>query len=486
MDTEGPMDAVVPMDTGEVVNAPRDHWWRWMIAITALGFLIRLAFVIFIARFDEPAGDQLFYSAQALTNAEGRWFEQPFDRGQPAADHPPMTSLLLTPVSWLAAHLPDLGISAVNLQRLFMALFGSIGIVVMGVIGRVVGGAPVGLFAAGITAIYANIWVNDGLLMAETPTFVVVSLLTLVALRHRRQPQTRTALVLGGLAGLAALSRPELVVILPLLIFFGWSLRSSLPHCSRYALRFGMALVVAWMVVVLPWVVWNNARFSAPVFLSTNDGLTLAGGHCDRTYYDDVGGWDIWCAYATVVPDGEDASQASQRMRSDGLSYWRNNLDRYPVVAGARLARVLSFGYLGANAEAARAEGRPIWISHLATVQYWLLIPAAVLGWRRVTSPTDRWLLTAALPVVVVVAVVANAYVRFRLPAEIGLVVLAALGLRVRVTGFEWSRLGLGVRRGSTSASASSASPPTHSGSGPSRGSPVKNLAAMQPPWHES
>ena len=71
-------------------------------AITAIGLAIRLAFVYGITRFDQPVGDQLYYSAQALTNAQGRWFEQPFAHGMPAADHPPLTSLILTPISWVA------------------------------------------------------------------------------------------------------------------------------------------------------------------------------------------------------------------------------------------------------------------------------------------------------------------------------------------------------------------------------------------------
>lgn len=433
--------------------APR-HWWRWIVALAALGFAIRLAFVVLVTRFDEPVGDQLFYSAQALANAEGRWFEQPFLRGAPAADHPPLTALILTPVTWIAEQWPGLGISLVNMQRLFMALLGSVGVVVMGFIGRVIGDQRVGFIAAGITAIYANIWVNDGLLMAETPTFLIVSIFLLVALRYHRQPHRYSGVALGGLAGLAALTRPELVAILPLLLIFLWLTRTTSQSSFRNGLGLGSVVVASWMMVVLPWVLWNNVRFAAPVFLSTNDGLTLAGGHCDQTYYNDVGGWDIWCAYATQIPDGEDAAQASQRMRDDGLSYWRNNIDRYPIVASARVARVLSIGYVGANARAALSEGRPLWVSHLGTIQYWLLIPAAVIGWKRMVCRIDRWLLTAALPLIVVVAMVANAYVRFRLPAEIGIVALAALGLRVRVTGFEWSRLGRGVRWRSTSAKA--------------------------------
>lgn len=429
-----------------------EQWWRWMAAITAIGLVLRLAFVMFVTRFDQPVGDQLFYSAQALTNADGRWFEQPFLRGAPAADHPPLTALVLTPVSWLAEHWP--GVSAVTLQRLFMALFGSVGIVIMGLIGRVIGGQRCGLYAAGISAVYANIWVNDGLLMAETPTMVVIALLVWCALIFRRRPTTKMVLLLGALAGVAALSRPELAIAMPLLVVLIWSTRPTQSRLPRQSLSYAIVASAVWMLVVMPWVVWNNARFQAPVFLSTNDGLTLAGGHCDRTYQVDVGGWDIWCAYETEIPAGEDAAQASQRMRADGVAYWRNNIERYPVVAGARFMRVLSIGYLGSNADAARSEGRPLWVSHLGTVQYWALIPLAIIGWRRMTSPADRWILSVAVPVVVVVALIANAYVRFRLPAEIGLVALAACGLRVSVTGLEWSRLGRGVRWRSTSANA--------------------------------
>ena len=53
-------------------------WWTRLSVIAGFGLLVRLAFVLGITRFDEPVGDQLYYSAQALTNARGGWFEQPF------------------------------------------------------------------------------------------------------------------------------------------------------------------------------------------------------------------------------------------------------------------------------------------------------------------------------------------------------------------------------------------------------------------------
>src|SRR5689334_14361935 len=50
----------------------------------------------------------------------------------------------------------------------------------------------------------------------------------------------------------------------------------------------------------------------------------------------------------------------------------------------------------------------------------------------------------------------------------------------------EWSPEGFGGAAPTAAARAVAPWPLTHSGSGPSRGSPVKNLAAMHPPRHES
>src|SRR6185312_464030 len=63
---------------------------------------------------------------------------------------------------------------------------------------------------------------------------------------------------------------------------------------------------------------------------------------------------------------------------------------------------------------------------------------------------------------------------------ETGVASGAAVALR------EWSIAGRGVEPAPTAARSSSPWPLTHSGSGPSRGRPVKNLAAMQPPWQAS
>ena len=330
--------------------------------------------------------------------------------------------------------------SVVTIQRLFMAVIGVSSIVMMAALGRMLAGTRVGLVAAGLTATYANVWVNDGLIMSESLTFAIVIVFTGLVLRQCENPTRRRSFAIGLAVGAAALTRTELVllvVIVPALFAVAW--RVTRENAVRHWIRDSAVLVAGATLVIAPWVVWNQMRFDGPVFISTNDGMTLAGAHCDRTYVDDVGGWDIWCAYATHVPVGDDAAQASARMRSAGLEYWRDHLGRSSVVAAARLARVASVGYIGASARASTAEGRPIWVSYLGVAQYWVMIPLAAVGLRRVRS-IQRLVLVACVPIVVLVAIVANAYVRFRIPAEVGLVLLASVGIVSLVASRERSR----------------------------------------------
>jgi len=307
-----------------------------------------------------------------------------------------------------------------------MAFIGSVSVFAMACLGRLVGGMRTGLLAAGATAVYVNVWVNDGLVMAETLTFLLVVLITISVLRSFAGPSPRRFACIGFLCALAALTRAELVVLAPLIALLA---TVELRRRDRGETVVNIvALIAMFCAVVSPWVIWNQIRFEGQAFLSTNDGLTLAGANCDRTYFEDIGGWDIWCAYEVPVPDEADPAEASAIMRTAGLDYWRENLDRYPRVAVARLARIFSFGHLGSSAHSATAEGRPIWLTHIGTLQYWSMIPLATVGFRRRTTSSLRFVLLGTVPLVVVIALVANAYVRFRVPSEVGLVVLASLG----------------------------------------------------------
>ena len=101
--------------------------------------------------------------------------DAPGQKAPPAADHPPLTVIVLAGVNWLVEHPPlssvrgDRFDANVREDRYAMAVFGTILVLLIGLLGRRVGravpgvnGDAVGLVAAGIAAVAPNIWVNDG------------------------------------------------------------------------------------------------------------------------------------------------------------------------------------------------------------------------------------------------------------------------------------------------------------------------------------
>jgi 4-amino-4-deoxy-L-arabinose transferase-like glycosyltransferase len=111
------------------------------IALAAL--IVRLAYLLGDQIGDPGVGDALYYSRQADRMAGGGgFFDDPANPGHPAADHPPLTALLLTPGSFF----PGVGLPY---HRFTMVALGVLTVVVIGYLGRRVGGDRVGLVAAG-------------------------------------------------------------------------------------------------------------------------------------------------------------------------------------------------------------------------------------------------------------------------------------------------------------------------------------------------
>jgi hypothetical protein len=186
---------------------------------------------------------------------------------------------------------------------------------------------------------------------------------------------------------------------------------------------------LAALVIVSPWLVANLTRFDEPVLFSTNDGLTICGANLHRTWYGDgTGLWALDCA-GFPVPKG-DRSVVSDELRSDGLHFIREHLGRLPVVVAVRVARVWSLYAPSQMASYNVNEGRDVAVSWLGFVAFWILVPCAVVG--AVLLRRRRVPITPLVSQFVIVAVTAAAIyglVRFRVPAEVSLVVLAAVAV---------------------------------------------------------
>lgn len=411
------------------VEAPvtEANFTRRLAVITLAGAVWRLGY-LFVAKLDEGLrlNDSLYFSLQAVRNADGDWFREALT-DLPGAEHAPLTSLYLTP--WSLGGGDD-----VPWQRLGTALLGITTVAVIGLVGRRLAGPAVGLVAAGIAAVYPNLWINDSLVMSESLAFLTVAVGLLVALDFDRRPGAGRAVALGVLVGLGTLTRSEIALFAVGFAALAWWRSAGHP---RRALM-PVVLVGAALLTVAPWTAYNLARFEEPVLLSTNDGSTLLGANCDSAYYTDVGGWDVRCLAPFPEPGSIDPSVRSRDQRERAIDYIRDHARRVPVVVLARLGRTADLYGLGSLVALDRGEEKAGWAVWAGIASWWVLAPAAVAGWRglgrrRVSVDGDdrskaRWWFAVPPGAVLVTTVLFYGAHRIRAPAEPVVVVLAAVG----------------------------------------------------------
>ncbi len=418
-DATGPMTVAVE-DEGR--PAPRT-FWRWLLLIVLCAFAVRIGYVLAVTQSDNGFYDSVFYEFEARAVADGRGFVYPLpgsQAGAQAADHPPLTVLALVPAA-------ELGGTTRLWMRFTMVLFGAAVVVLIGVMGRALAGARAGLLAAALAAVYANLWMNDGLLMSETLAALTTIGALVLAYRLLRRWTWGAALALGVVCGLAALTRAELLLLVPLLALpTAWVARrtSAAGLLGRWAVVLaGAALVMA------PWIGFNLARFDEPTFLSTGDGAALLGANCARAYQGRVVGlWAVTCL-PTRMPPG-DQSVVAGKYRSQALHYGRGHASQLPSVVLARVGRLLGVFGPGEIARYNAGEGRPEWASYLGIVSFFVLLPFAAAGGIWLSRRGRRvWVLLTPVWLVLTAAALFYGSPRFRAPAEPTVVVLAAVGV---------------------------------------------------------
>jgi 4-amino-4-deoxy-L-arabinose transferase-like glycosyltransferase len=365
--------------------------------------------------------DEMYYESGARALADGRVFYfRFFSPMREQAYLPPLPSLVLTPAGLLFDSLLPM--------RLVGVLGGTAVVALVALVGRAVAGPRAGVGAAALAAVYPNLWITDGLLLAETWAALTTALVLLATYRFLAQRSTGRALVIGLACGLAALARSELLLLVPLL---GGYLLVTGPAPGRQRLRSAAALIGAALLLMAPWTIYNVARFERPVLLTTGVGDVLLGANCPTTYYgDDIGFSDSSCPLLPEQGRDVDPSVIAGEHRNIALEYASEHVDRVPLVVLAREARVWSLYAPGHMATVQQSDGRPTWASYLGFAMYWCLFPVAVAGAiavRRRGSPLFP--LLAPVLVVALNAALFYGYVRYRAPAEVSLVLLAGAAL---------------------------------------------------------
>ncbi|HQZ36011.1 MAG TPA: glycosyltransferase family 39 protein [Ilumatobacteraceae bacterium] len=395
-----------------------------MRSLVVVGALVRVTYLLTKWNVPLSLNDSIYYSGQAQQLAHGRFFRELFvDR--PGAEHGPLTSLLMAPVSF--------GDDFLRWQRCVTVVCGIALVWMLGMLGARLGGSRVGVVAAGIAAIAPNLWVNDGLVMSESVSMLLVACVLWCALDAVECATRRSFVLLGVALGLAALARSELALLAPLvLIWVALCRRRS--GVSVWAAVIPVAASAA--VVLLPWLAFNMTRFENPVLLTTNDGTTWLGANCDDTYSGEVlGGWSLRCVIAD--PDyryDEEPSVRSSRQRAIAVSYIRHHLTEVPEVVLARVGRTLDLHGLSDLVHQDVGEERPEWVAWAGIVTFWMMAVASVVGALRL-GRRYRSLLLAPFVVVLCTTVLFYGGHRIRSSAEPSLVLLTAVAVTAAVEG---------------------------------------------------
>jgi 4-amino-4-deoxy-L-arabinose transferase-like glycosyltransferase len=422
--------------------SPTRRFAYWLVGIAGVGMLVRLMNVYWWRpTTDRPGyhgyrlwGDAYYYHWQANLLADGKFFIDPVRYLNPlhvafqgptevaSAGHPPLYTLYLTMWSLV-------GIDSVTAHRVVSGLLGVGTIVVVGLVGRRIAGNTAGLVAAGIVAVYPFMWINDGMLMSESLVVFMAALVLAAAYSFVANPKTRQAVLLGLACGGAALTRQEQLLLLPLLIVP----LAFLVRGKSWKRRIGLAATACAVAVaaIAPWVAYNMSRFEEPVFLSTGIGHTLQQTACDQVFYGSLIGY-YWQCYTTPrSADRLDEAQRDKFPRDYALDYIDAHLDRLPVVVAARVGRMWEVFKPGQTTyKDWWIEGRGRAPSWIALFFYYAMLPFVVVG---IVDMLRRKISIVPVVAPAVIATIAAATTfglpRYRAPAEVGLVLTAAIGI---------------------------------------------------------
>jgi len=409
----------------------------------ALGLAVRLAFVLIKqSQVVLRTSDNYWYHMQAKLVADGRGFLDPFllrNAGieAPGAQHPPGFVLFLTVLDLL-------GIDTPQGQRIAMTFVGTASILVIALLARRLASPRVGIVAAFLAALYPNLWINDGMLLVETVYILAIAVTLLLTYRYLERPRWGDLAGLSAALTVAAMTRPESLVLFGVVVTPLVLTRTSLRWSQRWA-QLAVAAIVP-IAAFAPWVTYNLARFDSPVTISTGAGQTLAAGYCDSTFSGRLVGWyDVQCVLDRWDGEpGEDPTVRDAALRRGALDYLSEHRGEMPRVMAIRVGRVWHLygaeqslgldGWIESRSGGVPSGDRTVVAGALWS--YFALVPLAVAGgivlWRR---RVPIWPLMVQPALVTVVAAMTFGITRYRAGAEITLVVLAAVAI---VAAVEW------------------------------------------------
>ncbi len=389
----------------------------WLLFAVAL--CVRLLVIAQTVGFDTPASleaasDSRIHIALVQSLLGGHGFSI---RGTPTAITPPLYIYFLAGLYWLGGD--------PSVVRIVQAILGGLGCVVLYAIGRRMFDAATGLVAGLLLAVYPLAVYLTALHLTENLFLVLLLLVLWQALRVVERATLPAAMVLGGLIGLAALTRAVFIAFLPFLLVWAvtvWGVRNAATYRT-----IGTAALAA-MIVVLPWTVRNYVALHAVVPIQSNAGLVFWAGN--NPYAD---GGLVWPTARTWTagppPDdgmygwrGLTPAEDNQRYLDAAASWIRGHPRAYLRLLGHKLVRLYGF--------TRTADRRDVHVA-IAPAAFQTLV--MLLGLAGLWLTARRWRQAALLLTLIVftnlMAVLSAGGTRYTVPMVPSVVLLAAVAV---------------------------------------------------------
>jgi hypothetical protein len=390
--------------------------------VAATAFLARLgAMSVGSGRFEDP--DNYLPLARSIAAGDGLTLQ-----GGPTAYRPPLYPLILAPLTPIAG------------GRLLWAVGGLhllLGAATAGLTFRAaerLGMGTIRATAAGLVVACDPVlaWQARFVMTETLAAFLLIASLGAFA-KHGRW----SALLGGGLLGLAGLCRPSALPGAGLAAFLGLIVE---PGDARARLRRAAEIVVGVVVILSPWAARNAWALGEPVWTTTHGGYTLALAN-NEVYYRDVlegppgrvwTGRDQWLWWDSVNKRtaGMTEPEADRYLRDSVVELARNRPRLFLRACGWRLATFWSVApTAGVYGRATRA------VTGVWTIPLW---SALVLG--AFHPRFRRWPGASVLAAIVGLSIVHTLYwtdMRMRAPIvpAIALVAASATWKRERISG---------------------------------------------------
>jgi hypothetical protein len=404
--------------------------WRAIAGAAFVALILRLAFGLGYWVGKPMTHDEREYLALAESLSAGRGFTYGPDHESGTAQQfgrAPVYPLFLAAIG---AAQPGNG-SAPARVKIVQAALGAAIVLILGALAARAAGPRAGTVAAWIAAGYPPlIWFPAYVLSETLYSLLALSgalLIQLAVTRSRRVQSPREggplALFAGALVGIAVLTRPAMLVFVPLALV--WLVRAQ-----RHVLA--VAFLAAAVAVIAPWTARNYRAYGRFVLVASEGGVTFWTGNHPRA----VGEGDL-AANPEIKRAELEFRRAHEGLSAEALEpvYYRDAVDRItsdPVWWLGLLARKAFYTVIPAGPSYAVHSAR-YRIASIAS--YLLLLPFAFLGVRVLRRAEEPPVALGLLVLSsVLVSLIFFPQERFRVPVlDPALIVAAAAGIR-RIT----------------------------------------------------